>query len=623
MVRPLVVTEDLLSRGAGPDRTVRSLTDWISLPRAIAQIGANPVTIMIDSIELLAADLTIPANVRLWFVQDGRIQIAPDCTLTLASPAQIEAGDRQRIFEGIVLLAHVTGVVTCTGPGTVHPAWWGAVADAVTDDAEAIQAAATALAGGGIVKITADHWIEDTIALPDHVALEGMAGWRGILRSDMNKVFVLLGDEGACRRMHLIGSGDSDDASETGVATVDSVSHPVIEGCLIEDMGYDGIFNGGDDVEDMVIRDNVILGCQDDGINPAAGTTGPLRTRIENNYIDSIRNTGIHISINSEETLVRGNVIRRCGNGIDFHTTAGGCSIIGNLIEDIDGAGPATDGFGIGVTSGDTAHRLLIAGNRIARTIVEGIRIRFGSQEVVIADNIIEDSQSHGMWLANGENYDADIAVTGNTVTSSYDVFGILVENPNSVTLVGNILRLTNESAANYGIKVLGASEILIAANQVHGGARNIYVVSAGAEILTVQGNICTAPIQDWSIIIDGPATGTVAPHLIVADNNFPANKKLTLKGVTGAIVTGNRSGSIEELNDADGNHYHDNVVAAWVTIAGASIINHCVAESANAEEPAGTYPIGTVVDFIDTGDASGNGVYLLLKDASWSKIGT
>ena len=45
--------------------------------------------------------------------------------------------------------------------------------------------------------------------------------------------------------------------------------------------------------------------------------------------------------------------------------------------------------------------------------------------------------------------------------------------------------------------------------------------------------------------------------------------------------------------------------------------------ESADAEEPQGAWPIGAVVDFTDSGDASGNGVYLKLQDSSWSKIGT
>lgn len=52
--------------------------------------------------------------------------------------------------------------------------------------------------------------------------------------------------------------------------------------------------------------------------------------------------------------------------------------------------------------------------------------------------------------------------------------------------------------------------------------------------------------------------------------------------------------------------------------------INGAGVESANAETPtAASWEIGEIVDFVDSGDASGNGVYLKLPDASWSQIGT
>jgi len=46
--------------------------------------------------------------------------------------------------------------------------------------------------------------------------------------------------------------------------------------------------------------------------------------------------------------------------------------------------------------------------------------------------------------------------------------------------------------------------------------------------------------------------------------------------------------------------------------------------ESANAETPtAANWEVGDVVDFTDTGDGSGSGVYRLLQDGTWSQIGS
>jgi len=48
MVRPLVVTEDLLSKGVGRDRTQHSLENYVSLASAIAAAGSRPQELVID-----------------------------------------------------------------------------------------------------------------------------------------------------------------------------------------------------------------------------------------------------------------------------------------------------------------------------------------------------------------------------------------------------------------------------------------------------------------------------------------------------------------------------------------------------------------------------------------------
>lgn len=65
-------------------------------------------------------------------------------------------------------------------------------------------------------------------------------------------------------------------------------------------------------------------------------------------------------------------------------------------------------------------------------------------------------------------------------------------------------------------------------------------------------------------------------------------------------------------------------LAAAHVNFGAGTTINGFGVESANAETPtAANYHTGDEVDFTDSGDGSGNGVYVLLPDGTWSKIGT
>ncbi len=151
MVRPIVVTEDMIGSGCGPDRTARSVTDWLTLARAVADAGANQTDLIVDRIERVTADLTIPDNVRLWFYRGGRIEIAAGVTLTIASPHHVQADASQHIFEGLTSLALDDGRVAFAAGGTAWPGWWGAVGDGVTDDMAAIHAADIAAGASGSV----------------------------------------------------------------------------------------------------------------------------------------------------------------------------------------------------------------------------------------------------------------------------------------------------------------------------------------------------------------------------------------------------------------------------------------------------------------------------------------
>ncbi len=146
MVRPLVVTNEMRGRGLTFDWSERSVRHYLSFADAVDKAETNPITLVVDDVEDVAANLTVPANVRLQFLSGGRLRIAAGVTVTVGSPEHIEADGRKHIIEG-------AGAIAFTRAGVVYPGWWGAVGDGVTDSTAAFQAALAALPAAGVLHI--------------------------------------------------------------------------------------------------------------------------------------------------------------------------------------------------------------------------------------------------------------------------------------------------------------------------------------------------------------------------------------------------------------------------------------------------------------------------------------
>jgi hypothetical protein len=107
---------------------------------------------------------TIPSNIDLQFENGAMFAPATSVTVTPYSPENIIAGDRQQIFTG-------SGKVKFTKGGTIHPGWFGVVADddgagAGTDNSSAIEAAFNSVcqATGGVrVKFQPGFYNSDDI----------------------------------------------------------------------------------------------------------------------------------------------------------------------------------------------------------------------------------------------------------------------------------------------------------------------------------------------------------------------------------------------------------------------------------------------------------------------------
>lgn len=118
--------------------------DYNDLADVVTAIGANEGTIFVPNEIAVTADLTIPANVTLRFIQGGSLNISAGKTVTING--HIEAGLYQ-IFEGSGSVSFGSGAIE-----KAYPEWWGAAADGVTDDTAELLAA---IASGKIVVLQA------------------------------------------------------------------------------------------------------------------------------------------------------------------------------------------------------------------------------------------------------------------------------------------------------------------------------------------------------------------------------------------------------------------------------------------------------------------------------------
>jgi hypothetical protein len=136
-------------QGAAGVRSVKALVDAIGASKKATLVFAHNSAAATTTYSF-ATSLTIPANVYLRIDPGAKLAIATAKTLTVYSPANLLVQMRQDLFT-----LTGTGKVAFTVPGTVAPEWWGAAADGTTACATAMQAAITAAAGGGCVRLQA------------------------------------------------------------------------------------------------------------------------------------------------------------------------------------------------------------------------------------------------------------------------------------------------------------------------------------------------------------------------------------------------------------------------------------------------------------------------------------
>lgn len=347
------------------------------------------------------------------------------------------------------------------------------------------------MAGGKVLLSEGAFEIDAPIDAVSGLILQGQ-GYATQLVTVLNGTIVRASsvDNIVVRDMRLTGSGAG--GGQCGV-TLTIVNNCHIEGLYVEDMGYDGIqvLYGGHRV---VVIDNWVDNCGDDGINVGGGTSpATADVVVSNNHVTGCTSTGIHLSWGSSDLSVFGNIIVGCAYGIDMYLEPGHGAeqraiIFGNVVRDSANHGITVDGNSAAMTD------VAIIANVVKNSADQGIRVTANGVRFLIANNIIRDAANYGIILSSGTgNADRDVSIIGNILSGECGTVGINMWQYSNVLVLNNtVLDITGPDA----IKENGCSGALIMGNKVEDN-----IVAGGA---------ATVVRNNMGFVTENSGTGTI-----------------------------------------------------------------------------------------------------------------
>lgn len=345
----------------------------------------------------------------------------------------------------------------------------------VADDVD-IQEAIDALpAGGGKVVLSAGTFnLTAPVTAVGGLTLAGQ-GYATQLKVTTGIILVSADtvDNIVVRDMRLTGNNTT--TTQQGV-TLESVNDGRLEGLHVEDMGYDGIqlLTG---CNRIIVTNNWVDNCGDDGINVGGGTTPATGDIIvTNNHVWGCTASGIHCSWGSADMTISNNVVGTCGgNGIDLELESDGAkraTVTGNVVTDISYHGICVDG-----TAAITD--VIILGNMLEDINNNGIRVDADSDRFLIAFNVLKNCQVWGIVVTQDNDADRQINITGNIIDGeiSSGNAGIYVSKSSKAQIVFNSIMNIHVDAS--AIKEANCSGALIMGNRVEepivvGGAATV-----------------------------------------------------------------------------------------------------------------------------------------------------
>ena len=103
--------------------------DYIDFVSAVAAIGSTAATLIVNTIETVSANVSIPDTLNVVFESPGQLSIDSGKIVTFAKEP---IAGRYQIFSG-------AGTAGFTDAVKVYPEWWGVKCDGTTDDSVALQ----------------------------------------------------------------------------------------------------------------------------------------------------------------------------------------------------------------------------------------------------------------------------------------------------------------------------------------------------------------------------------------------------------------------------------------------------------------------------------------------------
>jgi hypothetical protein len=294
-----------------------------------------------------------------------------------------------------------------------------------------------------------------------------------------------------------------------------------------------------------------------------------------------------------------------------------GCTTVNLGRDDLSGHNPRGDVDGYHNLSGITIkHHVSIDSNEVP------IRL-FDCEHVTVRDCRIESPRKSGV-IVRPRDLDVrvrDILIEGVRVNNSGAV-GIWVDGaddanrPDNWALGVRIRDCEVSGAALDGVRVREALNVRVEDVRVR--------TSTGVGILVTN----STAVDEVDVIVSGcdvNMNGDTSYGIQVTPRENNPSTKITDNHVSDAGGNAIRL-AVSVRADLRGNT-GTNVTGSYYSFDGSavrSLQNGLGAESANAETPtAANWQPGDLVDFTDTGDASGDGVYVLGLDGStWTQVG-
>ena len=350
------------------------------------------------------------------------------------------------------------------------------------------------------------------------------------------------GQHDGARFIDLIVDGNS--ANNSSFTVADAITaggdNVVVWGCELNDIPDSGIMWSG--VTNGLCGSNRINGCSDVGIyvNDGDGTNASENLLFGNRITDAAQG-GIAVKRISQRTVILGNVIADCGNGITLENASTSSdyslnlSIIGNQVRHVGYGAGSPAGIGIDLRRADHA---VCVGNRIEDPRAYGI-IMQGAEHATVQGNVISltgssDSTSRGIYMidrdATGNRY---CSITGNTIEGARNA-GIRIEATGGGVSKWNTITGNTSVDCALGLSMRAGCESNTITDNVFGGS------TADVEhIATAVGNIFSNNVLTTGVLSGNPDQATQTTHLLLRQQRMSNGTAAPTAGTwsTGDIV--------------------------------------------------------------------------------------